>query len=58
VVGRAVQAGVGSGSAGAAWLVLAVALVVATPILLVGMKLLKLTELDPLWRRLPGKLRS
>ncbi|MEU7817151.1 murein biosynthesis integral membrane protein MurJ [Pseudonocardia sp. NPDC049154] len=57
LAGRAIQAAVGSGSAGTAWLVLAVALAVATPILLVGMKLLKLTELDPLWRRLPARLR-
>jgi putative peptidoglycan lipid II flippase len=56
LVALGVQAGVGR-SAGAAWLVLVVALVVATPVMLVLMKLLRLAELDPLWRRLPARFR-
>ncbi|GEL16180.1 lipid II flippase MurJ [Pseudonocardia asaccharolytica DSM 44247 = NBRC 16224] len=39
---------------GRAWTVLALALVVATPVTLLGMRVLRVRELDPLWRRLPG----
>ena len=56
LVGRAIEGGTEGGtptSGGTAWVVLVVALVVATPILLLVMKLLKVRELAPLWRRLP-----
>ncbi|WP_344426808.1 murein biosynthesis integral membrane protein MurJ [Pseudonocardia ailaonensis] len=56
LVGLGIESGVG-GSAGGAWLVLAVALVVAAPVMLVLMKLLRLRELAPLWRRLPARFR-
>jgi len=52
LVGRAIEGGTPT-SGGTAWVVLVVALVVATPILLLVMKLLKVRELAPLWRRLP-----
>jgi putative peptidoglycan lipid II flippase len=40
-------------SAGGAWLVLVVAVLVAAPVMLLVMKALKVTELNPLLRRLP-----
>jgi putative peptidoglycan lipid II flippase len=52
VVGALVERWTGM-SASAAWLILLVALLVAGPIMLLSMKLLKVRELDPLWRRLP-----
>ncbi|GAA4540564.1 murein biosynthesis integral membrane protein MurJ [Pseudonocardia xishanensis] len=52
LVGWAIEGGTPT-SGGTAWVVLVVALVVATPITLLAMKLLKVRELAPLWRRLP-----
>ena len=48
----AVERWVGA-SAGGAWLVLVVAVLVAAPVMLLVMKALKVTELNPLLRRLP-----
>ncbi|MFC5992762.1 murein biosynthesis integral membrane protein MurJ [Pseudonocardia hispaniensis] len=41
-----------------AWVGLAVALAVATPVTLLALRLLRVRELDPLWRRLPGPRRG
>jgi putative peptidoglycan lipid II flippase len=52
---RGIEAlGLDLGTAGTAWVLLVVALLVSAPLMLLGMRLLKLEELGPLWRRLPG----
>lgn len=52
LVGAGLQAWLGT-TAGTAWLVLVAGVVVGGPVMLALMRMLKVRELDPLWRRLP-----
>jgi putative peptidoglycan lipid II flippase len=52
LVGAGLQAWLGT-TAGTAWLVLVAGVVIGGPVMLALMRMLKVRELDPLWRRLP-----